>query len=138
MWWYKNVTREEFEAVKDRVEEIMLKLGAEIFEIDLPYEQKTTSYSGDFEETHYSERPIFTYNGEFFSVDEVLFREKPFIVIECGSYEELLKNGMEDADPFPYDLSYEELVNEVKYSLGIEPYPELCENDDSAVTNDKK
>ena len=30
---------------------------------------------------------------------------------------------MEDAAPFPYDLADDELLNEVKYSLGIEAYP---------------
>ena len=35
-----------------------------------------------------------------------------------------MKNCMEDADPFPYDLSEEELMNEVKYTLEIDPYPE--------------
>lgn len=30
---------------------------------------------------------------------------------------------MEDAEPFPYNLTEEELLNEVKYSLGIEVCP---------------
>jgi len=30
---------------------------------------------------------------------------------------------MEDAAPFPYDLTEDELLKEVKYSLRIEPYP---------------
>lgn len=50
--------------------------------------------------------------------------KKPFIVIECGDLDELMNNIMDDAEPFPYDLSYEELCDEVKYSLGIEPYPQ--------------
>ncbi len=125
MWYYDNITRDDFESVKNLVEKIMLELGAEIFEIHLPYEQKTTNYFGNFEETNYSERSIFVYNGEYFRVDEVLFSQKPFIVIECGDMNDLLNNTMEDADPFPYDLSHEELRNEVKYSLGIEPYPNL-------------
>ena len=90
----------------------------------LPYEVKTTSYLDDFEETHRSERSVFTYKGLFFRVDEVFFSQKPFIVIECGDLDELMNNIMEDAEPFPYDLSYEELCDEVKYSLGIEPYPQ--------------
>ncbi len=58
-----------------------------------------------------------------YTVDEVCFSDRPFIVIECGTYDELMKNIMEDADPFPFDLSEDELLNEVKCSLGIEPYP---------------
>lgn len=46
-----------------------------------------------------------------------------FIVIECGTYDELINDVMEDADPFPYDLTEDELLSEVKYILGIEPYP---------------
>lgn len=125
VWYYDNVSRADFEKVKDIIEEIMIKLGAEIFKIDLPYEQKTTNYSGVFEETFYSKRPVYIYKGEYFMIDEVLFSKKPFIVIECGNITELLNNTMEDADPFPYDLPYEELINEVKYSLGIEPYPKM-------------
>jgi len=125
MWWYENVSRANFEAVKDMVEQIILQLGASKYEICLPYKDKITSYSGNFEETYYSERPVFIYNEEYFRVDEVLFANKPFIVIECGDMNDLLNNTMEDADPFPYDLSYEELRNEVKYSLGIEPYPKI-------------
>ena len=30
----------------------------------------------------------------------------------------------DDAEPFPYDLDKEELEAEVRYSLGIEEYPE--------------
>lgn len=102
----------------------MLQLGASKYEIHLSYEVKTTSYLDDFEETHRSERSVFTYKGLFFRVDEVLFSQKPFIVIECGDLDQLMNNIMDDAEPFPYDLSYEELCDEVKYSLGIEPYPQ--------------
>ena len=85
MWWYEDVSRADFEAVKDMIEQIMLQLGASKYEIRLTYEVKTTSCSDDFE---------------------------------------LMNNIMDDAEPFPYDLSYEELCDEVKYSLGIEPYPQ--------------
>ena len=123
MWFYKNVTREVFEKKKDFVEEVMLELGADVYEIELPYEQKTVSYSGDHIETFCSHRKIYTYKDEFYRVDEVLFAAKPFIVLECGTLEELLNNIMEDADPFPYDLPDEEIINEVKYSMRIEAYP---------------
>ena len=42
MWFYDNVTREEFEKRKDYVEKVMLELGAIKFKVQLPYEQKTT------------------------------------------------------------------------------------------------
>lgn len=125
MWFYDNVTRDELEKQKDYVEKIMCEFGAMVLNIELPYEQITTSYLGDFQETYYSQRPIFQFNHAYFRVDELLCKEKPFIVIECGTYDELIKNTMEDADPFPYDLPNDEIKKEVKYSLGIEPYPSI-------------
>lgn len=65
MWWYENVTRVDFEAVKDMIEQIMFRLGASKYEIHLTYEVKTTNYSDDFEETHHSVRSVFTYKGLF-------------------------------------------------------------------------
>ena len=123
MWLYENVKREKFEKRKDFVEQVMISLGCEVFDIKLPYENKTTSISGDLAETHYSERPVFKFKDEYYRVDEVLFPKKPFIVIEYGTIDDLFRDIMIDADPFPYDLSNEEIINEVKYSLGILPYP---------------
>lgn len=122
MWHYKNVTRTEFEKAKDSVEQIMLALGAEVYDADLPVRSVKSVISGKCEETFSSERKVFVYNGEFFRVDEVLFSQKPFIVIEFGVLDDFVNNTAEDAEPFPYDLTYEEIVKEVRYSLGIEPY----------------
>lgn len=52
------------------------------------------------------------------------FLGKPFIVAEVGDYDKLIKNIMEDASPFPYDLSEEEFDDEVSYLLEEKPYPE--------------
>lgn len=124
MWFYTNVTREEFEKVKDRIQEIMVGLGACESDITLPYQQKTTSVSASGIDTCISDRLVFRFRNEYCRVDEVLYPEKPFIVIEFGLEEDVLCDTMEDAEPFPYDLSDDELVNEVKYSLDIEPYPQ--------------
>ncbi len=113
MWFHKNVTREEFERRKDFVERVMISLGCEVVDITLPYENKTASLSGDLTETHYSERPVFKFKDEYYRVDEVLFPKKPFIVIEYGTIDDLFRDIMIDADPFPYDLSDEETENEV-------------------------
>ncbi len=122
MWHYKNVTRTEFEKAKDSVEQIMLALGAEVYDADLPVRSVKSVISGKCEETFSSERKVFVYNGEFFRVDEVLLSQKPFIVIEFGVFDDFVNNTTEDAEPFPYDLTYEEIVKEVRYSMGIEPY----------------
>lgn len=120
MWFYENVTREEFEKVKDKVQHLMIQEGAKIVKIDLPYESKTTNYTGDNSEEYISNRPVFFFADLYYRIDEVLFAEKPFIVMECGNHEELLENTMEDLEPFPFDLSDDELRKEVRYDLMIE------------------
>lgn len=124
MWPYESVIRQEFESIKDVVETYIVMLGGNKVSIELPYEQRTCSYVGNDFVENISTRPVFEYKGEYYRVDEVCFPGKPFIVIECGTYEELINNVMGDADPFPYDLAEDDLLKEVKYSLGIEPYPE--------------
>ena len=123
MWNYAGVTRKEFESVKDKIENFIVLLGGIEVSVDLPYEQKTISFFGNNSIENISARPAFKYNELYYRVAEVCFPVKPFIVIECGTYDELINNVMEDLDPFPYNLSDDELLNEVKYSLGIEPYP---------------
>ena len=124
MWFYTDVTREEFEKVKDRIQDIMIEFGAHASDITLPYQQKTTSISENGTDTVISNRPVYCFRNVYYRVDEVLYPEKPFIVIEFGLEEDVLHDTMEDAEPFPYDLPDDELVNEVKYSLEIEPYPQ--------------
>lgn len=126
MWAYKLVSREYFEKRKDFVDTILRNIGCNIVNIRLPYEQKTTMHTADFTETFISKRPLYQYKTCYFRIDEVLFPEKPFIVLEfANTIEEVQNNIMEDADPFPYDLTDDEIVQEVKYSLKIEPYPQL-------------
>lgn len=120
MWKYNCVTRQEFEAIKDKIEKYIVMLGGNMAAVNLPYEQRTVSCSGNDAVENISIRPAFEYNGYYYRVDEVCFSDKPFIAIEYGTYNELMNNAMEDAEPFPYDLPEEELLNEVKYSLGME------------------
>ena len=124
MWNYSCVTRKEFESAKDKIEKFIVLLGGIIVSVNLPYEQKTTSFCGNNTVVNISTRPLFLYDELYYRVNEVCFPEKPCIVIECGTYDELMNNVMEEAEPFPYDLTDDKLLNEVKYSLGIEPYPE--------------
>lgn len=124
MWKYDFVTREDFEKVKDKVEDFIIMLGGKVFPVKLPYIQMETSYSEDTVVEHISARRVFEFKGNFYRVSEICFK-KPFIVLESGTYEELIKNIMEDEEPFPYDLPDNKLLNEVKYTLGIEPYPKV-------------
>lgn len=123
MWPYKNVSREDFENRKDFVDKVLRSLGCKILNVDIPYDQKTTMYSESFNETWTTVRPIYQYENRMFRIDEVLFKNKPFIVIEFAyTIDEVMKNIIEDTDPFPYDLSDIDTIKEIKYVLGIEPY----------------
>lgn len=122
MWKYECVTRQEFESIKDKIEEYIVKLGGNKVSVELPYIARTITYLGTGFVENISVRPAFKYKEYYYRVDEVCFPSKPFIVIEGGTYDELMNNTMDDADPFPYDLTDDELLNEVKYSLEIVPY----------------
>lgn len=125
MWPYQSVSREEFEKRKNFAELILRNLGCVVLADQLPYKQKTTTYDTNFEETWFSERPVYRYGNLYVRIDEVLFRDRPYIVLECAeTIDEVMKNIMEDADPFPYDLPDAEIVKEIKCTLGIDPYPE--------------
>lgn len=124
MWKYTDITRDEFERIKDHIEEIMVAHGAEVQTIDLPYSQKTTTVHKDSDAIVWeSHRKVYKYKDLYYRIDEVCFDIKPFIVAEFGTYDELMKNIMKDADPFPWDLSEEELDDEVSFFLGEKPYP---------------
>ena len=47
MWAYTDTTRDEFEKIKDHIEEIMVAHGAVFQDIDLPYSQHTTTVHKD-------------------------------------------------------------------------------------------
>lgn len=124
MWKYTDITRDEFERIKDHIEEIMVAHGAVVQEIDLPYSQKTTTIlKGLGAIVWESHRKAYKYKDLYYRIDEVCFDKKPFIVAEIGTYDELMKNIMEEADPFPWDLSEEEMEDEVSFFLGEKPYP---------------
>lgn len=121
----KVITREELERRKDFVEEILVSLGGEPVDIKLPYKNKVTSIGEDYTVKCVSERKVYkftggVYGGGYYRVDEVIF-SKPFIVFEYSrDLDGVLRNIMEDCDPFPYDLPDEEIIMEVKYTLGLE------------------
>lgn len=113
MWKYDFITIEEFGVKRKKVEDFITAVGGKVVKIDLPYN------------LHFSEQKVFNYNGRYYRVDAIEFENKPHFVIECGSLDEVIKNIMNDADPFPYDLRDEEILKEVKYSLGILAYPQV-------------
>lgn len=116
MWPYSEVTRENFEERKDSVEQIMLDAGAEPISTLCPH--ATTTVGAGVYETVKSIRRLYCYNHGYYRVDEVLFPEKPFIVIEYADTIEAAENDiMEDTDPFPFDLCDDEIRREVYFIL---------------------
>lgn len=105
-WKYADIAREDVEVVRNRIEEIIQEFGGKEAEIDSADEQD-------------SEQKVFEVNGEFVRIDVLFFPDKPYYVLEVGTQEELIHNTMEDADPFPYDLSDDELREEIGIALGI-------------------
>ena len=120
MWKYKNHSKEKYISVKKRVEKIAVELGAVL--ACTRKKRFTSSYTGKNEIPIIEEVDIniYKYRDVFFEVESVYQPDRPFIVLSFGNTPE---TTFEDSDPFPYDLSDEELVSEVKYSLGIEAYP---------------
>ena len=59
---------------------------------------------------------VFQYGDEYFWVEHHFLPECPYIVFSFGDSVDTI---FEDADPFPYNLTEEELKAEVRYSLGI-------------------
>lgn len=91
MWEYQQITRQQFEERKDFVENILIELGAVPMNLG--------------QEAIVSTRTVFCNKDEYYRVDEVLFTQKPFIVIEwADKVENVINNTMEDTDPLPFDL----------------------------------
>lgn len=118
MWIYDNHSEEKHKRAKHRVEEIAVELGAEFV---CTKKQKFVTYVGSNVVEEELDINIYKYENDYFDVEAHYQLDRPFIVLSFGKNTEILGD---DADPFPYNLPDEELIMEVKYSLGIDPYPE--------------
>ena len=114
MWPYKNHSEKEYYRVIEYVQSYAETLGAEYGCSKL---QKFSTYWRDKAIQETIELKVFKYKGEFFWVEKHFLPARPFIVFSFGNSVDSI---FEDADPFPYDLSEDELKKEVRYSLGIE------------------
>ena len=117
VWKYENHSEQDYIKALKRVEGIAQKLGAVYVKTK---KEKYTTYIGEEIVNEVLDENIYMYKDQYFRVERFHTDSCPFIVLSFGDTED---TTFEDADPFPYNLPDEELVNEVKYSLGIEPYP---------------
>lgn len=114
-WPYSSHDRQVFMSKFNLAENYMQKYGAK-------YIGKVTEFSswivkdGSYA-TERKEKNIWKYKEKYIKVDAVYFPIKPFIVLEFSDRQE---GPYEDADPFPYDISDEDLEREIKNSLCIE------------------
>ena len=119
MWPYKTISRHQLEEKKNLVERLLTRLGAVPTDLGPPHLVSSCGAGG--KETFLSRRTVYRFEDSFYRVDELLFREKPFLVMECASREEEVENNtMEDADPFPWDLGEEEILAELRELLEVD------------------
>ncbi len=114
-WPYSHISKSEFLAQIVAVEKILQKYGSEYVKDSC--EKNTWILSSDTSYNAKLQKHIWKRKDNYIRVDSVYFPEKPFLVLEFSEHQE---GPYEDADPFPYDLSDEELEQEIRYSLGME------------------
>ena len=120
MWLYTNHSEEEYNKAMGFVQEYAQSLGAKYICSKL---QKFTTISGDQEPVQETlEMKIFKFGNEYFWLEQHFQPDLPFIVF---SYGDSVDTIFEDVEPFPYNLSEDELKAEVRYFLGIEMYPKV-------------
>ena len=118
MWPYKIHSEEAYYKAIEFVENYAVSLRAEFIGTR---EQTFTTISGDMTIKETLEMKVFKFGDEYFWVEHHYLPECPFIVFSFGSS---MDDIVDDADPFPYNLEEDELMAEVRYSLGLEDYPE--------------
>ena len=119
MWPYRDHDEEEYNRVLRFVEEYAVSLGAEL----VGSKQETfTTFAGDLQVRETLDMSIYRFGDEYYWVEHHFLPDRPFMVFSFGDSVETV--GSDDAEPFPYDLTEEELKAEARYSFGLEAYPE--------------
>lgn len=118
MWPYTEHSEEDYKKAVEFVQKYAQSLGAKYICSKL---QKFTTIIGDGDSIQETvEMKIFKFNNEYFWIEDHFQPDRPFMVFSFGDSVDTI---FEDAEPFPYNLSEEELKAEVRYSLCIEKYP---------------
>lgn len=117
-WPYENIDYDEFNAVIKACEQVIISLGAKL--VAERKENETWVLNKEDYITEQVAKNVFKFRDGFVCVDKMYFPEKPFVVLE---FADEIEGPYEDADPFPFDLSMEDVKLEIEYALGVLPYP---------------
>ena len=111
---FNDSTVEEYNKAVDFVLSYAESLGAECA---LTTTEKFTFASGDTAVHDTLDLKIYKFGDEHFRIEKMYFKGKPWMVF---SFSDSVEGPYEDANPFPVDLSEEELKEEVRLALRIE------------------
>ena len=110
--------QETMEELLEFVEELFVKYGAE--------------KAGRFDENKaelLGVRVPYVYKGEFYRVEATVLDEQDYIMISTIDDEKFANaTVMDDIAAFPATYPKEKVEKEVRFALGIEPYPENYPN----------
>lgn len=113
MWIYENIKKEDF-LTKMRLAETIIEESGAFLSGEQQERNSHIKGNGITIDSRNTTKKIWNYKNQFICVDELFFREKPFIVLEFSDRPE---GPYEDANPFPYVLSEEKMIQEIKTAL---------------------
>lgn len=114
-WPYENIEYSDLEMAIQRVERIIQGLGAVYVAMHSEDEKWIWGDGKIISET--VQKKIFRFQDVYVQVDKILFPDIPFIVLE---FSDRIEGPYEDADPFPYDLVFDEMEHEIKFAMLFE------------------
>lgn len=117
-WPYKNIEQNKLEAAIKASEQIIVTLGGMLSAERM--DNETWLMNKDDYITERVAKKVYSFRGSYVCVDKIYFPEKPFLVLE---FADDIEGPYEDAEPFPYDLTSDEIKLEIEYALGVLPYP---------------
>ncbi len=110
---YKSFVNEKYNETVDFLLTYAESLGAEYV---CSRTERFVSTSKDTTICEELEMKIYKFGDEYFRIEKFSLSDKPRMVF---SFSDSVEGTYEDADPFPYDLSEEELKEEVRFALRI-------------------
>lgn len=94
---------------------MLIAFGAKKIDLQMTYNDVSKTILKGVHYTSSNGRTVYMIKGWYVRVDEILFPDKPYIVLEVSdNVNDVLENIMEDCDSFPYDLSDVEIQTIIK------------------------